>query len=367
MTTFEPMRPWERRLADLGTVLRNCHSAYFSPDPFRMNLNHFLQTARTVTFIIQKHKASISHFDSWYQANVHVAWIDDAVMKWAKDARNAIEKQGDLDANSFLNLTLVFSYLAEEDVKVQTGRAELLQAAMKALVRLARRRLPTGVEDAAAVRVERRWVANSLPDVELLQAMRHIYSRLHATCTLLAEHLGHTLPNTIDSPASLARLANKAQRVSYLKLSNLKFHDFQHVLQEFSKDDEPPASIGRVIDRIGPRNLDTHTLESTVDYMVSMAEATFHEYGHHLPMVFYFDDSWSPLGIVSAHFEDQTDKFIFWRGVAEDIVALRAHALSWTSESWLRTTHRTSSKPIRKLPIAGEQLHNLGLYRIPSG
>ena len=363
MTTLEPMKPWERRLADLGTVLKSCHAAYFSPDTFRMNINHFLQTARTVTFIVQKNKASIPGIDAWYQSNVRDAWSGDVVMTWAKDARNAIEKEGDLEAHSFLNLTLVFSYLAEEDVSVQTGKVELLQAGIKVLVRLARKRLPTGVEDAAAVRVERRWVANSLPEQELLHAMRHVYGRLYAVCAFLAEHLGHKLPERIDSPESLALLADGAQQIAYLKLSNLKFHVVQHAVQRFSKDHEPPASIRTVIGRVGPRNLETHTLESTVDYVVSMAEATFNEYGNHIPLLFYFDENWHPMGIVSAHFEDQTDKFIFWRAVAEDIRRLRAHGLSWTSESWVRTMSKNSFEPIRKLPVVGERLHNIVLDR----
>lgn len=191
--------------------------------------------------------------------------------------------------------------------------------------------------------------------------MRHIYGRLYAACASLAEHLGHKLPGAVDNPANLALLADGAQRISYLKLSNLQFHEVQHVVQRFSKDDEPPASIRRVIDRIGPRNLDVHTLESTVDYMISMAEATFNEYENHIPLLFYFDETWRPIGIVSAHFEDQTDKFLFWRAVAEDVRTLRAHGLSWTSESWIRTVSKGSFEPIRKLPIVGERLHNVVL------
>lgn len=363
MDTHTPMRPWERRLADLGRVLQSCHEAYFSPDLFRMNTNHFLQTARTVTFIIQKNKSSIPDYDAWYRANVIEAWADDSVMTWAKNARNVIEKEGDLETNSVLSLALIFSYLSEEDIALQTGRTELLRAGLKVLIRFARKHLPTGIEDAAAVRIERRWVANSLPEWELLRAMQHIYNRLHDACKLLAKHLGQDLPTSVSRPVRLQHLAGKAQGILYLKLSNLKLHEVAHVAHNVLREGEPPAPIKRVIEKVGPRNLPSHSLESTVDYMIAMAEATFNEYGHHVPMLFLFDNEWHPVHITSAYFADQTDKFIFWRGVADDVKSLNAYGLSWTSESWVRALDRHAFDPIRKLPIVGERLHTVVIDR----
>lgn len=99
------MTAWERRLKDLAQTLANCASTYFDPDAFRMNVNHFLQTSRTVTFIIQKDKAKIPNFIAWYDANVLKKWRGDVVMDWARDSRNIIEKEGDLDLNSTLAVT----------------------------------------------------------------------------------------------------------------------------------------------------------------------------------------------------------------------------------------------------------------------
>lgn len=60
------LKPWEKRLSDLSHILQSCAHTYFEPDLFRRNTNQFLQTARTVTFIIQKNKATIRDFDRWY-------------------------------------------------------------------------------------------------------------------------------------------------------------------------------------------------------------------------------------------------------------------------------------------------------------
>jgi len=56
MESFMTKKPWERRLKDLSHLLKCCIDTYFDPELFRLNLNQFLQTARTVTFIIQKNK-----------------------------------------------------------------------------------------------------------------------------------------------------------------------------------------------------------------------------------------------------------------------------------------------------------------------
>jgi len=363
--TDTALKPWERRLGDLAHALVNCHETYFDPELFRRNINHFLQTSRTVTFLIQKHKTSIPHFEDWYAENVLRAWAKDSVMTWAKEARNHIEKEGDLETNSQLRLSLIFSYLSEEDVHIKTGRTELLGAGLKKLVRFARARLPTGVEDAAVVRVERRWVASSLPDLELLQALRQIYMRIHTLCQDLASHLGRTALET-TRPVDIARMARREENVCFLKLSNLKVHRLKTLSNQVRRDDEPPDSIKAVVhslkQSITPGR--PFTIETTFDYMTRMAEATFNHFGNHVPMLHLFDTNWQPVDFVSAHFSDQADKYIFWRSVAEQIRAIDVHGLAWTSESWIRAIENRFDLPIRKMPIAGEELHTIVLDRL---
>lgn len=150
------MKPWEKRLSDLAHLLKNCHTTYLDPDLFRMNTNQFLQTARTITFIIQKNKDTIPNYENWYDKTVIQPWGSDEVMRWAKEARNKVEKEGDLDLYSSLKLTLVFSYLTEEDAEIQCSKAELLNAGIKKLIRFAQKKLPSGVSHAAAIKIERR-------------------------------------------------------------------------------------------------------------------------------------------------------------------------------------------------------------------
>ena len=72
-------------------------------------------------------------------------------MTWAKDSRNKIEKEGDLETFSTLEALLLFSYLEEQDLVIRLRRKELLTAGVKKLVRLSEKVLPTGVSDAAVI------------------------------------------------------------------------------------------------------------------------------------------------------------------------------------------------------------------------
>lgn len=357
------MTPWEKRLADLGHILVACQQVYFSPELFRRNINQFLQTARTVTFIIQKHKSSIPNFAAWYEKAVRDAFASDTIMRWAVDARNAIEKEGDLETNSYLSLSLVFSYLEEEDLSIETARPELLGAGIKKLVRFARKRLPTSVSDAAAVRIERRWVADSLPDFELLNALTHIYSRHYDVCHELAEMLGHSIGSYSIEPREFRNLTDDARRVEYLKLSTMKRYEAKFINKPVIRGVDIPASVSRIFeDFLSSENI-TRTIDSTANYLTKMAEAVFNEHDLHAPILFLYDKDWRAIEFLSARFDDQTDKFIFWRKVGELARSHNAYGLSWTAEAWKRSLNSNAALPIRKQPIIGEQLQTLVIAR----
>lgn len=353
------MKPWERRLRDLSQLLTNCHSSYFEPDLFRMNTNQFLQTARTVTFIIQKNKAEIPNYQSWYSTAVLAPWGSDEIMTWAKDARNTIEKEGDLDLNSSLRLTLLFSYLKEQDIVINCGRSELLTANTKKLIRLAQKKLPTGVSDAAAVQIERRWVTASLPAWELLHALSYVFARMFDCCRSLAQQFGDIMDNSIPDPVAFDTLRNKSRQVRYIKLNSLHVHSITTENISLDRAYEPPEPLRSTLNTIQNQLSPPGNLTETLDYYAKMAVLTFEHFGNHVPMLFILNDRWEPIDRLTTLFSDQTDKFIFWRNVADRIISLKASGLVWISESWLRETEHNNSAAIRNLPIIGERLHVL--------
>lgn len=346
------MFKWERRLKDLAQLLRQCESTYFDPELFRMNTNQFLQTSRTVTFIIQKTKSDIPEYEAWYQKNIIDAWKGDAVMKWAKDSRNTIEKEGDLEMYSSLYVTLIYSYYTEQDITIPCGRAELLGANVRKLKRLAAESLPDAISESAVVKTERTWVANTLPKWELLEAFKYIYSRLYVCCSDLAMHLAGALNEEIRRPADSEAENSNPRETIYFKLSAKNSFTMRHEKVPFDKrgaKNNPLESISE--SAVVPTNL-----EELVELYAKYAKAVFEKDGSHVPMCFFFESSLRPIGMLTTSFEDQAEKYIFWRLVADRIKYLKPDSLLWVCEGWLRNGQGFGTTSIRNLPIAGEFL-----------
>lgn len=353
------MPPWERRLRDLSRQLINCGETYFSPDLFRQNTNQFLQTSRTVTFIIQKNKHDIPGYESWYQDHVLGPWKQDEVMTWAKDARNVIEKEGDLDMRSALRAAVMFSHDPNEDVEVKTSRPHLLQADVNKIAKVAKDNLPTGVLDAAVLRIERRWVANTLPDSELVYALTYVYARIYQVCKDLAEHLGGKLDASIPHPTSLDPASNDVSKARYIKLGKPGVGRTATVRIAKDPNFKPPQALLAL--RAEIQSLPTPTsLASTMELLSKLAKATFQHHGNHVPMLFLYDRNWKQVDFLMAQFADQADKFLFWRNAASRAAYLQATALVWISESWIRDVQSNPDLPVRKMPIIGERLHLVG-------
>ena len=353
------MRPWERRLRDLSQLLRNCGETYFSPDLFRQNTNQFLQTSRTVTFIIQKNKATIPDFDAWYKKEVLQAWTDDRVMTWAKDARNVVEKEGDLEMQSTLRASVLFSYLSDEDMVLETSRKELLKADIEQLLQAALRKLPPGIADAAVLKIQRFWVANSLPDCELIYPLTYAYSQLYRVCRDLAAHLASSLDASIPHPTEVDPSSTDVARVRFMKFSKPGMGKHSIVRMDANPRYKPPPALLRLKEELtaAPK---PSSLAEVVAVQAKMAQFTFEHHGNHIPMLVLFDRDWKQIDFMSTAFADQADKFLFWRNVADRAFYLKAYAMIWTSEAWVRDLKEHNDRPIRALPIIGEQLHVVG-------
>lgn len=353
------MHAWERRLSDLWLLLERCHATYMEPDLFRLSTNQFLQTSRTVTFIVQKNKGQIPGFDAWY-GPITVEWGQDAVMKWAKDSRNKIEKEGDLDLHSTLNMALFWSYIAEQDKSISTGRVELLQAGTKRLVRFARKYLPSGVVDSSAIRIERRWVANSLPDWELLQAFTYIYAAHYRMCKGLAEHIGQAFNAGVPSPDSLFMARETALRIAYLKLSDMAIHSQKVEVVKFDRAAISPERESLLAPVRDSANR-ARSMDDVFEALCELASSTFQHDGYHVPMVFMYDEDMKVVDMMSVHFGDRVDKYIFWRSVADRVVVTKAKSVVTIGEMWIRDMKNfTYAQGLNKLPITGERLSVVG-------
>lgn len=182
-----PIANAHKRMEDAHHLWHEALEAYNNPEYFRVKLNGCITTLRTVTWLIQKEKSNIPEFDSWYkpwQAKMR----KDPILRWLVDARNKIEKEGDLDTKSTAFVSIHSSRfsspilsLSVDPFKPTLEIAKVIATGSNVAERLNKN---------GALRVERRWVANNLPKVELLEALAQAYGFMNSIINSAHTHMG---------------------------------------------------------------------------------------------------------------------------------------------------------------------------------
>lgn len=190
-----PLAAVDRRLDDLHRFWHQAERAYFDPDEFRLAIQAAIQTARQVSFVLQKNKELIPDFDKWYSDwQAKLAAIP--LMKWMVEARNRIEKQGDLEAHSFISAEIVASHL-DEGPKIQVP-AKLSDAPLALVKSIPNSMLGEHIKKNGILRIRRRWIENTLPDRELLDAVATAYGQLAQLAYSAHEQMGLIGPITTN-------------------------------------------------------------------------------------------------------------------------------------------------------------------------
>ncbi|WP_044478130.1 hypothetical protein [Paenibacillus antibioticophila] len=159
---FEAHRLWHQSLEN-----------YFDPEGFRVNINATIQALRNLTFALQAEKEKIKDFDSWYpfwQSRMK----NDQIMKWLNEARVQIVHQRDLETQSQANV-LIHSYFNLMEYKFTVPPllpSEIIARRAKILIKEKVDIPEHQLKECVAV-VERRWVAEDLPDWEILDALSY--------------------------------------------------------------------------------------------------------------------------------------------------------------------------------------------------
>jgi hypothetical protein len=351
------LSPWRKRLGDLRKLIRQAEDNYFEPDVFRMNVNGAIQTARTVTFLIQKDKSRIPGFERWYDANVIQAFRNDPVMDWLKDSRNYIEKEGDLELYSGCELQTLFSY-TEEGPRLSLKDSGYLFIGLTKLMRRMRKIFPTGIFRDSAISIDRRWVATTLPSHELVEALLHGYARLLEVVESLEKHLGTERP----PPRDLDLWAGaKRNRRSYVKTDDGKIYTLGRTSIDYSR-----ADLEKIQDRFdrggfGQKFKDAfrviRDVELAVDRFGIIASDLYVQDGYHVTLGILLGSPLVPPTMVSPQFADHADKLIFWHEVARMADYDKEFCgLVFISEIWIRSIEGFPQRRIRELEITGEAL-----------
>jgi hypothetical protein len=171
-----PLEKSHTRLRQVHTLWHEALDAYPVPELFIARLNALLQAARSVTWVLQQEMRHDEGFEEWYGAWQEKMRADER-MRWLVEARNTVEKQGDLDLHSIATVRVLAGAYTGPDVEYEVP-AQLGPAEIAAAVEV--RELPTEIRESGLLEVERRWTVPERPEEEVLDLLAHAYGVLAA-------------------------------------------------------------------------------------------------------------------------------------------------------------------------------------------
>jgi hypothetical protein len=340
-----PIPKAHSRLRQTHDLWHAALDAYADVDEFVLQLNSCIQAARSVTFVLQKELKRREWFGEWY-AGWQERMKADPRMRWLVRARNAIEKEGDLDTAS----VALVSVAATDD---ETHREPLRFDPKRGLEEIAEiislRGIPARIRAQAVMIVERRWTVAELPDDELLDALAHCYGILaellidaHERCGVSMRTFGgetHGSPNERNVHPSgrlSCMLPTSQRRTAYWHLGE------EHIMTNvFEERTASPEERQEIIEKGRERYPEVAQLQKVTQPSVEAAAAWFHEAAkimlrkdrHHISIAWPFAGD-VQLGQFVLDPEDHQDKIVDIRLLATEIDRLGADAVIMTFEVW---------------------------------
>lgn len=361
------MGNWTKRLRDCSIHLENAINNYLEPDLFRINFNNFMQTARTVTFLIQKEKSDLQNkfdFDSWYQC-YQDQWRSDSIMRWSVDTRNIIEKQSDIPMYSKIEIKLVMGYLSQEDINLNIDQEELVFLGIRQLVRWAKENLNNRHD--GAIWIGRSWQDTKLENIDLVTAMQYVYSRLYECCIDLNKKLEQSF--RLKTPDELVSEFNVTYTFEYIELNTFTSLSLKHKKYKFGSQidttkflEERPFRNGKLSEELKSNFLDlkqrsnsVRTKQELLEVYSDTALLNFKCDGSILHVVLFFDENFNCVKFLPYLLPNQVGKYIFWRNLGVLVNILKPKYLIFSDEYYVRERPQLSQY-WRHTNIIGEYL-----------
>lgn len=337
-----PLAAVDRRLEDAHRLWHEAEASCFDPDAFRLKSQLAIQTLRSITFVLQNQKRRIPDFDAWYGG-----WQDrlraDPLMRWLVDARNKIEKQGDLEAKSFVKAEIIASHLDEGPrMEVPAHLFESPEAIF--------RRIPAGavaehVSAHGTLKVERRWVEVGLPDHELLDALSIAYGRISELVADAHRQMGLHGPRSINEKtgerfdaATLGwrmpcMIGHDQRRALLLSLADGSRLSFEHVTKNVDLEEAKKNA-----ERYGPSAVQAFrpatSNEEVAENLFNTVRTVFLRDGYHVSMLVLLKN-FRPVKMFETRTENRGQKYVLMRHLATEAVRYGADAAISIGEAWI--------------------------------
>ncbi|MEU6524864.1 hypothetical protein ABZ892_19060 [Streptomyces sp. NPDC046924] len=325
-----------KRLMDCHSQWHTLQEAYFDPDGFRLALNAFLQTHRSVTSLLLKHKANLPEFQNWFTTYSETA-AKTEVMRWAKNSRNRIVHDSDLDLHSSCHVTWIGDWYTRSEVKASFPPRMNFNEILTAI------QASRGTPPFGTITIKRRWIDKALESWEILDAAAASYMHLNHLL-----RVGHKAANAdgcdlegydvecvdADLPASSGNLT-----CMYIAQSELTSHfsvPDGSILSEISEDfevaDDVTAQAAFEAYQL-PEFPDGDAIDR-VPGLMDIARRIMEKDGAHGTFAFLFAGR-SLLSIQAMQFDSQRTKRLSFERLAQRVESMRADGVLVIGEMWM--------------------------------
>ncbi|MCX6899590.1 MAG: hypothetical protein NT105_12945 [Verrucomicrobia bacterium] len=333
----------EQRLEDAAQLWRKASEQYFDPNEFRVTIQACIQAFRTVTWILQNNKDAILEFNSWYGAWQQKMRIDE-ILRWLVEARNRIEKQGDLFTKSTLKVTLSGSWFDRPHYEALLPPS----TSVNKICSLIRSQLPMELANASEglLCAERRWCDSELPHVEILEALCHCYSVLQE----LVGDAHRRLKVNQDTPCELSARVTQSNlelpkfmlnadttRTTWLKLRDGTRASMAVVTQTVTKKDVP-----KVAQRYGAEIMDNNPFAGERSFrdrciaFFNHAKLLLRKDGYHVSCALV--ETGKNFMFFELRMDDRAEKHMVIRQLAKTVGRIKGKSVILIGEAWVAPT-----------------------------
>lgn len=325
------------RLNEAHKFWHDMLAEYQNPENFRIDLNAAIQALRNVTFVLQNHKSRIPEFDKWYES-YRDQMKKDEILNWLHQARNIIVKQKDLELHSIASARV----RTWDDISLLVLEISLFlttEQLTKDLLRLHVIKAPQSVIDHAVLTVERTWAVNDLPNYELLSVISRSY--LFLENLVLEAHRQANLPLCEMRQPDHESFATPCMSITRDSRSvNVKLRD-QTILPkvEFSDRTEETKTAEyqealkryRAIEPSLPKRIASFPKFARIINERARKTLILDKGHKSMFLLCYPNGDWN---VLEMNAENQSEKFILVRSVADQVQQTKANGVIAISEAW---------------------------------
>jgi len=258
-------------------------------------------------------------------------------MVWMRDARNIIEKEGDLEAHSFVRAEIVASYL-DNGPRVEVP-AKLWDAPLQLVKGVPQGAVGDHIRKDGILRIQRRWVENTLPDHDLLDAVAVAYGRLSVLVSgahqqLRPSHVptGEAYPEREQAGRLPCMIGHADARTLDVWLATGAPIEFETLVPKVD------VSVRCTLEaRYGVKAADilgcSSAAEDRLRALFATARKMFEKDGYHIMIAFLLRDG-RPLAIRELRPAEHGHKYLMMRSIAHEVAKLDADAVVLIGEAW---------------------------------